>query len=80
MTLFLDTAYIIALESLDDQNHHSALEHWPGLSAPAWIGIRKRRLAPVVVRLYEDSEWSGIDLYLESLVKHGDALPVGFAS
>ncbi|MEE8584324.1 MAG: hypothetical protein V3T83_05660 [Acidobacteriota bacterium] len=46
----------------------------------AWIGIRKRRLAPVVVRLYEDSEWSGIDLYLESLVKHGDALQVGFAS
>ncbi|MEE8584325.1 MAG: PIN domain-containing protein [Acidobacteriota bacterium] len=33
MTLFLDTAYVIALESLDDQNHHSALEHWHRLSA-----------------------------------------------
>ena len=30
-TLFLDTGYIIALETSDDQHHEAAVEHWRGL-------------------------------------------------
>ena len=31
--LFLDTSYLIALESQDDQNHHSSQVHWKTLIA-----------------------------------------------
>ncbi|MDT7778430.1 MAG: uncharacterized protein QOC99_942 [Acidobacteriota bacterium] len=29
--LFIDAGYLIALESLDDQHHNSATQHWRGL-------------------------------------------------
>jgi predicted nucleic acid-binding protein len=31
-SIFLDTGYIIALETSDDQNHESALQHWSSFS------------------------------------------------
>lgn len=33
-TLFLDTGYLIALETTDDQHHEEALSHWQTLVPP----------------------------------------------
>jgi predicted nucleic acid-binding protein len=39
--IFLDTGYIIALETADDQHHEAALAHWQDLSVSLPLLVSK---------------------------------------
>ena len=63
--LFLDTGYLIALETTDDQHHAEALSHWQTLAS---------LLPPLVTTSYVFSE---IVTFFNSRNLHAKAVEVG---
>lgn len=63
--VFLDTSYIIALETVDDNNHHLALQHWQSLI---------KQLPRLVTTSYVFDE---IVTFFNSRNRHDKAVEVG---
>lgn len=63
--IFLDTGYVIALESADDQYHDSALRHWQNLI---------QSLPPLVTTSYVVDE---VVTFFNSRNRHAKAVEVG---
>ena len=63
--LFLDTSYLIALESQDDQNHHSSQVHWKTLIAD---------MQPLITSTWIFDE---VVTFFNSRNKHGKAVEIG---
>ena len=63
--VFLDSGYIIALESADDQNHQAALEHWQSIS---------KSIPPLITTSYIFSE---ITTFFNSRNLHEKAVQIG---
>lgn len=64
-SLFLDTAYLLALELSNDQNHQAAVAHWSIFSA---------QLPPLVTTTYVFDE---VVTFLNSRRQHAKAVPLG---
>ena len=63
--LFLDTGYVIALETADDQNHQAASKHWQSLS---------KSLPQLITTSYVFDE---IATFFNSRKQHAKAVEVG---
>jgi len=63
--VFLDSGYIIALESADDQNHQAALEHWRRIS---------KSIPPLITTSYIFSE---VTTFFNSRNLHEKAVQIG---
>ena len=63
--LFLDTSYLIALETQDDQDHHSSQVHWKTLIAD---------MQPLITSTWIFDE---VVTFFNSRNKHGKAVEIG---